>query len=77
MNEMTPARYRECLNALGLSQRGLAPRLGCDSRLTRGWAMGENAIPARVAEWLEAAVAHRVAEPKPPVGWQARGRRAG
>jgi hypothetical protein len=29
---MTPTRYRECLDFLGLSQRGLAPILQCSDR---------------------------------------------
>jgi hypothetical protein len=32
---MTPTRFRECLAFLGISQRGLAPYLGCTDRTTR------------------------------------------
>jgi hypothetical protein len=67
---MTPTRYRECLAALGLSQRGLAPLLDCSDRLTRAWATGAVAIPGPVAEWLEAWVRHRLAEPLPPKDWR-------
>jgi hypothetical protein len=43
---MTPTRYRECLDFLGLSQRGLAPILRCAGRLTRSWATGREVIYA-------------------------------
>jgi ribosome-binding protein aMBF1 (putative translation factor) len=68
---MTPDRYRECLAALGLSQRGLAPILGCSDRITRAWATGRSAVPVAIAEWLEAWVAIRLAhpDPKPPADW--------
>jgi hypothetical protein len=69
---MTPTRYRECLDTLGLSQRGLAPILRCSDRLTRSWATGREAIPPEVADWLESWVAIRVAypDPPPPGGWR-------
>ena len=41
---MTPERYRQCLKALKLSQRGLAPMLGGSDRLTREWAMGGSPV---------------------------------
>ena len=63
---MTPTRYRECLDFLGLSQRGLAPILQCSDRLTRSWATGREIIPPEVADWLEAWVAIRLAHPDPP-----------
>jgi hypothetical protein len=71
---MTPTRYRECLDTLGLSQRGLAPILRCSDRLTRSWATGREAIPPEVADWLESWVAVRLAhpDPRPPEGWRRR-----
>ena len=68
---MTPTRYRECLDFLGLSQRGLAPILGCSDRLTRSWATGRSAIPSGIAGWLEKWVAVRQAhpDPLPPDDW--------
>jgi hypothetical protein len=71
---MTPTRYRECLAVLGLSQRGLAPLLGCSERLTRAWATDRTAIPAPVAEWLEAWVRNRLEHPDPqlPKDWRCR-----
>jgi hypothetical protein len=35
---MTPARYRECLALLDLSQNEIARLLGCSDRLTHRWA---------------------------------------
>jgi hypothetical protein len=69
---VTPTRYRECLTALGISQRGLAPYLDCSDRLTRAWATGAVTIPPLVAEWLEAWVGHRMAhpDPLPPKDWR-------
>jgi hypothetical protein len=69
---MTPTRYRECLDFLGLSQRGLAPILQCSDRLTRSWAAGREIIPPEVADWLEAWAAVRLAHPDPslPENWR-------
>ena len=71
---MTPTRYRDCLNTLGLSQRGLAPILRCSERLPRAWATGREIIPSEVADWLEAWVAIRLAhpDPSPPENWSRR-----
>jgi hypothetical protein len=68
---MSPDRYRHCLDFLGLSQRGLAPILGCSDRLTRNWASGRSAIPVGIASWLEEWVAVRQAHPDPlqPEDW--------
>jgi hypothetical protein len=62
---MTPTRYRECLDTLGVSQRGLAPILRCSDRLPRAWATGREIIPSEVANWLEAWVAIRLEHPDP------------
>ena len=43
---MTPLRYLACLDAMGLSLRGLAPLLGCPYRLPRAWATGKESIPS-------------------------------
>jgi hypothetical protein len=69
---MSPTRYRECLAALGLSQRGLAPHLACSDRLTRAWATGAVAVPEPIAAWLEAWVRHRAEhpDPVPPNDWR-------
>jgi hypothetical protein len=72
---MTPTRFRECLTILGLSQRGLAPILGCTDRTTRHWATGQIAIPLGIGDWLESWVAVRQAhpDPAPPDDWHAPG----
>jgi hypothetical protein len=62
---MTPTRFRECLAILGLTQRGLAPFLGCTDRTPRHWAAGGHPIPEKVAAWLEEWVAIRLAHPDP------------
>ena len=63
---MTPTRFRECLAFLGLSQRGLAPVLGCTDRTTRHWAAGSHPIPPAIADWLEEWVRVRTEHPDPP-----------
>jgi hypothetical protein len=70
---MTPARYRECLELLGLSQNELARVLGCSDRLAHRWAGGKAGIPAGIATWLEQWVAIRTAhpDPLPPEDWHA------
>ena len=71
---MTPTRYRECLDVLSLSQRGLAPILQCSDRLPRAWATGKDTVPPAIAAWLEAWVATRLAhpDPAPPETWRRR-----
>jgi hypothetical protein len=68
---MTPARLRECLAALGLSQGGLARLLKCDDRVVSRWATGQNEIPRGIGRWLEDWVAVRTAhpDPLPPKDW--------
>ena len=69
---MTPLRYLMCLDAMGVSLRGLAPLLGCPDRLPRAWAAGKESIPPKVAAWLEECLALRRAhpDPKPPLDWR-------
>jgi transcriptional regulator with XRE-family HTH domain len=68
---MTPERMRECLSALGWSQRALAARLGLPDRsaTVRQWCNGHTRIPEHVAAWLEHVAAPIAAQPLPP-GWQ-------
>ena len=68
---MTPARYRECLELLGLSQNDIARSLGCSDRMTHRWASGKIRVPVGIANWLEAWVAVRLAhpDPLPPDDW--------
>jgi hypothetical protein len=67
---MTPERLQYCLDVLRISQSGLGPILGCHPSLTKRWAMGTARIPTPVAVWLEACVAIRRREPKPPKDWR-------
>jgi hypothetical protein len=66
---MTPERYRECLDLLGLTQRGLSRVLRCSDRLTREWATGVSGVPREVAVWLEASVVLRKDKPKARLKW--------
>lgn len=50
---MTPTRLRECIEALGWTQRGLARVLERQEGTVRQWARGAVQIPADVADWLE------------------------
>lgn len=50
---MTPTRFRECLDALRWSQRGLADILNTHQTTVRRWATGQQPIPPNVQEWLE------------------------
>ena len=50
---MTPERFRQCLDALSWSGRGLAALLGIDERQVRRWASGEYEVPDNIAAWLE------------------------
>ncbi len=65
---MTPTRLRECLTALGWSQRGLADMLEVHETRVRRWARGLLDVPPEVAAWLETLAAVHVAHPA-PAGW--------
>ena len=65
---MTPDRLRECLQALGWSQRGLAEKLGLHETRVRRMARGLHPVPAEVAAWLETLAAVHLAHPAPD-GW--------
>ena len=66
---MTSTRLRECLDALGWSQRGLADMLGLHETRVRRWARGLVEVPPEVAQWLETLAATHAAHPL-PAGWQ-------
>jgi hypothetical protein len=74
-DSMTPARYRECLELLGLSQNDIARLLRCSDRMTHRWASGKIAVPPGIAAWLERWVAIRQAhpDPAPPEDWHCAG----
>lgn len=61
---MTPERFRECLDALDWTQRGLAALLGVDERQVRRWAGGSR-IPEPIAAWLETLAQFHEEHPPP------------
>lgn len=65
---MTPTRLRECLAALGWSQRGLADHLGVHETRVRRMARGALPIAPEVAAWLELLAELHLAHPLPE-GW--------
>ena len=69
---MTPFRFLTCLGSMRVSQRGLAPILGCSDRLPREWASGKISVPPEVAVWLEGCLRHhkKHPEPRPPIRWR-------
>ena len=50
---MEPARLRECIEALGWTQRGLARLLDRQEGTVRQWARGAVEIPDDVGAWLD------------------------
>ena len=62
---MTPTRLRECLDALGWTQRGLARMLNRQEGTVRQWARGAVQIPPDVAAWLETLAAVHERHPAP------------
>lgn len=64
---MNATRFRECLDSLAWSQRGLAAVLGIHHSRVRRWAAGEWEVPPEVATWLEVLAAVHVAYPMPLV----------
>jgi hypothetical protein len=62
---MTTDRFRECLDALSWSQRGLAALLDVDERQVRRWATGQYNIPEPIAAWLETLARFHETHPAP------------
>jgi DNA-binding transcriptional regulator YiaG len=62
---MTPTRFRECLQSLDWSQRGVARILGRHEGTVRQWARGTVQIPEDVAAWLETLAVCHNANPAP------------
>lgn len=62
---MTPDRLRECLAALGWTQRGLARLLERQEGTVRQWARAAVQIPDDVAGWLEIRAKHAERHPPP------------
>jgi hypothetical protein len=65
MGRMTPTRFRECLDALSWSQRGVADLLRVNERQVRRWATGQYLIPDKVAAWLDTLASFHAANPAP------------
>ena len=62
---MTSTRFRECLDALHWTQRGLARILGRPEGTVRQWARGAVRIPTDVAIWLDWLAQAHAAAPAP------------
>jgi plasmid maintenance system antidote protein VapI len=62
---MSPTRFRECLDSLEWSQRGVARVLDRHEGTVRQWARGAVQIPADVAAWLETLAQHHERHPPP------------
>jgi hypothetical protein len=61
---MTPKRYAEVIEKLGLSQVGAAKFLDYDPRTSRRWISGEQEVPMVVAMLLELMVKTKSKPPK-------------
>jgi hypothetical protein len=61
---MSPDRFRECLDAIGWTQRGLAARLDMNERQVRRWATGAT-IPDDIAAWLDRLANYHQRNPAP------------
>ena len=70
---MTPDQFRDSLDALDWTLRGLATLLGCDDRHVRRWASGAMPVPDSVGAWLAGLAAVHAASP-PPRDWRTRRR---
>ena len=64
---MTPARFSDCLAALGWSVRALADRLGEHRTTVRRWVAADE-IPDAVGDWLENVTA--LVQSTPPPNWR-------
>lgn len=71
MDAMTPTELRECLEAIGWSQRHLADLLAIGEARVRRMASGRVAVPDELATWLRVLRAVHDANPI-PIGWRAR-----
>jgi ribosome-binding protein aMBF1 (putative translation factor) len=65
MGRVTPDRFRECLQLLDWSQRGVAALLDINERQVRRFATGQYRIPDPIAEWLETLARFHEAHPAP------------
>ena len=65
---MTPATFRQTLEALGWTTGGLARFLGCSHDRVRNWLRPAYRVPPDVAAWLQRRVAahERMMRADPP-----------
>lgn len=68
MEEMTPARFYQCLDAIGWSVRGIADRLCVPPARSQRWAEGKYPVPPEVAKWLERLATTHERNPPPKIG---------
>jgi transcriptional regulator with XRE-family HTH domain len=64
---MTPQRFKQCLEQIGWTLRGVADRLGLPPTRIRRWADGEYAVPAEVARWLDKLASTHERMPPPEI----------
>jgi DNA-binding transcriptional regulator YiaG len=62
---MTPDRLRECLDAIGWSQRAFADYVAVNERQVRRWATGQYRIPNPIAAWIDTLARFHEAHPAP------------
>ncbi len=62
---MDAIRFRQCRDALWISNRHLAEVVGVHETMVRRWASGAAAIPEDIATWLERLAAAHEANPVP------------
>ncbi|QNT79349.1 helix-turn-helix domain-containing protein [Entomobacter blattae] len=68
---MTPETFRQYLEALHWTQRGLATILNIHPTIVRRWASSQQRIPHNVEKWLTWWYHHTVEKPLPE-GWDAK-----
>jgi hypothetical protein len=64
---MEPARFRQCLEQIGWTLRGVADHLGLPPTRIRRWADGDYPVPAEVGRWLDRLAAAHERFPPPEV----------
>ena len=62
---MTAPQFRAHLERLRWSQRGFATFVGVAHNTVHRWALGQAVVPERMAQWLDALLAHLHENPPP------------
>jgi len=62
---VTPERFHDCLEILGLGNHHFVSWLNIRDRLVRRWRSGDREIPPEVEVWLEGLVAWWLEHPPP------------